>query len=312
MRHGISLLPDCRPDRRSAQDYFADVLRLSELADLGGLDYVKMTEHYMRDYGGYCPDPLSFLAAVASRTSNIRLMTGCIQASFHHPVQTAAHTAMVDAISGGRLEVGFARAWLPYEFAAFGVPLDESRARFQATIDAVVRLWTEQDVTEDTPFFAYQNVNSLPRPTQLPHPPIWCAAVSSRQSFSWIGERAYGLFVTPPPRREDLARTRDLVQVYLDTFLDEHGESGLKPKVAVSIPLYVAPTDDEAFAAADPLLREYLDVWAESAEDWTGVSSADYPAYTAMALSLRNLRIDDFRSIGTAIVGSVGRVVDRI
>lgn len=312
MKHGISLLPDCRPARRPATDYFADVLRLSRMADAAGMDYVKMTEHYLRDYGGYCPDPLSFLSAVAASTSQIRLMTGCLQAAFHHPVQLAAHTAMVDAISGGRLEVGFARAWLPYEFAAFGVPLDESRARFVATVDAVIKLWTETDVTAETPFFSYRNATSLPRPTQAPHPPVWCAAVRSRQSFAWIGEQGHGLFVTPPPLREELARTKDMVEVYLDTFREEHSGSGLEPRIAVSIPLYVAPTDEEAFAAADPFLREYLDVWAESAEDWTGVSSSDYPAYSQMALSLRNLRIDDFRSVGTAIVGSPQRVVDRI
>ncbi|MGW7817914.1 LLM class flavin-dependent oxidoreductase [Streptomyces puniciscabiei] len=312
MKHGISLLPDCRPARRSAEAYFHDVIALSRFADAAGIDYVKMTEHYLRDYGGYCPDPLSFLSAVAASTSRIRLMTGCLQAAFHHPVQLAAHTAMVDAISGGRLEVGFARAWLPYEFAAFGVPLDESRARFQATIEAVLRLWTEENVTEDTPFFSYSGATSLPRPTQAPHPPVWCAAVRSRQSFAWIGEAGHGLFVTPPPRRDELARTKDMVEVYLDTFREEHAGTGREPKVAVSIPLYVAETDEQAFATADPFLREYLDVWAESAEDWTGVSSSDYPAYSQMALSLRNLRIDDFRSVGTAIVGSPQRVVDRI
>lgn len=312
MKHGISLLPDCRPQARSAERYFHDVLALSEQADQAGIDYVKMTEHYLRDYGGYCPDPLGFLAAVAARTSQIRLMTGCIQTAFHHPIQTAARTAMVDAISGGRLEVGFARAWLPYEFAAFGIDLDESRARFQATIDAIVALWTQPSVTRQTPFFSFADAHSLPEPTQRPHPPIWCAAVRSRQSFAWIGEQGYGLFVTPPPRRDELARTRDMVEVYLETFADTHQGTGLEPKVAVSVPLLVADSDAEAYRLADPRLAEYLTVWAESAEDWTGVSSSDYPAYSAMAASLRDLRVEDFRSLGTAIVGSPERVVERI
>src|SRR6185312_9074176 len=104
-----------------------------------GFDYVKMTEHYLGNYGGYCPSPLTFLAAVAGQTSRIRLMTGCVLPAFHHPVQLAAHTAMLDALSGGRLDVGFARAWLPYEFQALGVPLDSSRDRFEATIRAVLR-----------------------------------------------------------------------------------------------------------------------------------------------------------------------------
>ncbi|MFD5335035.1 LLM class flavin-dependent oxidoreductase [Streptomyces hawaiiensis] len=70
------MLPDCRPERRSATAYYHDVLAISRLADSAGLDYVKMTEHYLGSYGGYCPSPLTFLAAVAAQTSRIRLMTG--------------------------------------------------------------------------------------------------------------------------------------------------------------------------------------------------------------------------------------------
>ncbi|MGH4035632.1 LLM class flavin-dependent oxidoreductase [Actinomycetota bacterium Odt1-20B] len=313
MKHGISLLPDCRPATRGAREYYEDVLRISRLADEAGLDYVKMTEHYLKEYGGYCPSPLTFLAAVAAQTSRIRLMTGCVLPAFHHPIQLAAHTAMVDALSGGRLDVGFARAWMPYEFAAFGVSMDESRDRFNDTIAAVLRLWTEEKVSEDSPFFSFRDATSLPAPVQRPHPPVWGAAVRSRQSFAWLAEQGFGLLVTPPPRQQDLAGVRDLVEVYLDTFEDVHGDApdAPRPRVAVSIPLYVAETDDEAYATADPLLREYLTVWAEAAEAWMHTSSKDYPTYSQMALTLRNLDIADFRSLGTAVVGSPATVLER-
>ncbi|MFE1765209.1 LLM class flavin-dependent oxidoreductase [Streptomyces angustmyceticus] len=313
MKHGISLLPDCRPAVRSAQEYYEDVLRICRLADEAGLDYVKMTEHYMKDYGGYCPSPLTFLSSVAAQTSQIRLMTGCVLPAFHHPIQLAAHTSMVDAISSGRLDVGFARAWMPYEFAAFGVSMDESRDRFNDTIAAVLRLWTEEKVTAESPFFSFQDVTSLPTPVQKPHPPVWGAAVRSRQSFAWLAEQGFGLLVTPPPRRQDLEGVRELVDVYLDTFDDVHGSTpdGPRPRVAVSIPLYVAETDEEAYETADPLLREYLSVWAEAAEAWMTSSSKDYPMYSQMALTLRNLDIEDFRSLGTAVVGSPETVLKR-
>lgn len=68
----------------------------------------------------------------AAPTERIRLTTGAVLPVFHHPVQLAAHIAMVDAISGGR-------AWLPYEFEALGVPIDESRPRFEATARALTR-----------------------------------------------------------------------------------------------------------------------------------------------------------------------------
>jgi alkanesulfonate monooxygenase SsuD/methylene tetrahydromethanopterin reductase-like flavin-dependent oxidoreductase (luciferase family) len=312
MEHGISLLPDCRPALRDPAGYFADAIRIAEIADELGFGYVKMTEHYMKDYGGYCPSPLTYLAAVAVRTHQIRLMTGGIQASFHHPIQIAAQTAMVDAISSGRLEVGFARAWLPYEFEAFGVSLDESRARFTDTVLAVQRLWSGDAVSEQTSFFAYRDVTSLPSPVQQPHPPVWVAAVRSRQSFSWIAEQGFGLLVTPPPKLGEVKGTSEMVEVYLETFADTHGESGLRPRVALSVPLYVAPTDDEAWQTAEPALREYLAVWGEAADSWSGSSSPDYPSYSAIGDAMRHLDISDLRSTGTAVIGSPETVIDQI
>lgn len=310
MEHGISLLPDCRPDKRSAADYFRDVLTLARMADTAGMSHVKMTEHYLMAYGGYCPSPLGFLAAVAAQTSRIRLMTGCVLPAFHHPVQIAAEAAMVDAISAGRLDVGFARAYLPYEFETFGVPMDESRARYEATIRAVIRLWSEESVDEDTPFFSFRGATSLPRPVQTPHPPVWGAAVRSRQSFAWLGEQGFNLLVTPALTALD--EIRDHIDVYRESFLDRHGASGHRPVVAASLPLYVADTDEEATRIGDPLLREYLDVWAESADAWTKTRSSDYQGYTGMAHAIRGMDVPTFRDTGGAVVGSPERVADRI
>ncbi len=154
-----------------------------------------MTEHYLHDYGGYCPSPLMFLSSVAAVTKRIRLMTGCILPAFHHPIQIASETALLDAISKGRLDVGFARAYLPYEFSAFGIDIETSRERYEQTIQSVKKLWTERNVTADTPFFRLKNVNCLPVPTQQPHPPIWGAAVNSRQSFAWLAEQGFQLLL---------------------------------------------------------------------------------------------------------------------
>jgi alkanesulfonate monooxygenase SsuD/methylene tetrahydromethanopterin reductase-like flavin-dependent oxidoreductase (luciferase family) len=288
------------------------VLALARDADAGGLDYVKMTEHYLGDYGGYCPSPLTFLAAVAAQTSDIRLMTGCVLPAFHHPVQLAAHAAMVDVLSGGRLEVGFARAWLPYEFDAFGVPLSTSRARFQACIQAVIRLWTEQKVTEQTEFFSFQEATSQPAVVQSPHPPVWGAAIRSPESFVWLAEQGFGLLVSLPPLRSDLKWARDLVRLYRTTFAAKHRGTGLRPRVAVSVPLYVAPTDAEAYDTAVPYVREYLDVSAEAASSWNGVSSDNYRGYQNMSDGFAASTDETLRRDGSAVIGSPGSIIEQI
>jgi alkanesulfonate monooxygenase SsuD/methylene tetrahydromethanopterin reductase-like flavin-dependent oxidoreductase (luciferase family) len=312
MKHGISLLPDCRPERRSATDYYQDALAMARLADEAGLHYVKMTEHYLGNYGGYSPSPLTFLAAVAAQTTRIRLMTGCVLPAFHHPIQLAAHAAMVDVLSGGRLDVGFARAWLPYEFEAFGVPMDSSRARFEQTIRAVLRLWTESKVSEDGEFFSYTDATSLPAVVQQPHPPVWGAAIVTPQSFEWLARQGMGLLVSPSLLSTDLPFTKKLIRIYLDTFREVHGGTDRKPQVAVSMPLYVARTDAEARETAIPHLLEYNSVTLEAADAWTRTSSNSYPGYEHMREKLAMITEDSLLASALAVVGSPDTVIDTI
>jgi alkanesulfonate monooxygenase SsuD/methylene tetrahydromethanopterin reductase-like flavin-dependent oxidoreductase (luciferase family) len=309
VRFGLSFLPDCTPETKSPRTYFSDALELSVQAEMGGLDSIKMTEHYLHYYGGYCPSPLGFLSAVAARTSSVRLITGCVLPVFHHPIQLAAEAAQVDAISGGRLDVGFARAYLPDEFDALGLDMDESVDRFRETIRAVRRIWTEEKVSEDTPFFSYQNVTGLPRPTQLPHPPMWGAAVRTPESFTWLGTEGLGLLITPLISPHEF---RDHLGLYRDAFAAAHGGTERRPRIAASLPLLVADTDERANELAELYLRRYLDVWAEAVSPWDKRESSAYRGYSGFGWMLRGLQPDKLYTEGAAIVGSPATVIDRI
>ncbi|MEU7041245.1 LLM class flavin-dependent oxidoreductase [Streptomyces varsoviensis] len=309
MRFGLSFLPDCTPETKSPQSYFSDALELSVRGEQGGLNSVKMTEHYLHHYGGYCPSPFGFLSAVAARTHSVRLMTGCVLPVFHHPIQLAAEAAQVDAISGGRLDVGFARAYLPDEFDALGLDMDESVDRFRETIRAVLRIWTEEKVSEQTPFFSYDNVTGLPRPTQRPHPPVWGAAVRTPESFTWLGTEGLGLLITPMISPHEFRGHLDL---YRDAFEAAHGASGLRPRVAASLPLVVAETDERAERIAETYLRRYLDVWAEAVTPWDRRESSAYRGYSGFGWMLRGLQPRKLFTEGGVIAGSPATVIDRI
>src|SRR5262245_62153014 len=187
MRCGLNFFPSCRPEYKAGEVYFREALELCELADSLGYATVKIVEHYFRAYGGYSPSPLIFLAAAAQRTRHIRLVTGAVLPAFNHPLKLAAELAMVDCLSGGRLDAGFARAFLPHEFEAFEVSMEESRPRFEEGIAAVRRLWTEARVTFEGRFHRFKDITLLPRPIQKPHPPILVAAISTPESFIWAG-----------------------------------------------------------------------------------------------------------------------------
>src|SRR3989454_8591061 len=141
MKFGLNFFPSFRLRDASTAAYFAQCLRLAERADQLGFSSVKTVEHYFFDYGVHSPNPVVFLSAVAARTRRIRPITGAVIPAFNHPVKLAAELAMLDNLSQGRLDAGFGRAFLPKEFEVFGVPMSESRERFEEAIAIIPRLW---------------------------------------------------------------------------------------------------------------------------------------------------------------------------
>ena len=308
MNFGLSFLPDANDKDLTAVEYYKTALDLCKMADQAGLQTIKMTEHYLHPYGGFCPDPVTFLSAVAACTKTIRLMTGCILPVFHHPVKIAAKTAMLDAISNGRLDVGFARAYLPHEFSTFNLSMDGSRDLFEKTIEAVIQLWTEENVTIKDNYFKIEHATSLPRPVQKDHPPIWGAAVMARQSFSWLGEKGFNLLVTPP--LDGLSGLSDKIKVYTDSFMPT--KTNKQPKITLSMPLLIAETEREAVSLSDCYLNKYIDVWANATETWSTHSSTDYPGYTGLGNILRSNTAEKLRNNRQALIGSPEKIIDEI
>ncbi len=309
MLHGLSFLPDCTPDTKSPADYFSDAVRLSVMADQAGMGAVKMTEHYMHAYGGYCPSPLNFLSYVAGQTSSIRLMTGCVLPAFRHPIQLAAEASMLDVLSGGRLDLGVARAWLPFEFAAFGVELDDSRELFTVGVETLVRLWTEESVSVDNRFFSFENVSSMPRPIQTPHIPLWGAAVLSPESFVNLGKAGRNLLL--PSSFAGHTKTKQFIRMYRDAFAQAHPDKG-RGQVALSTPMLIADTHAEAMELTDHYLQRYLEVWTSAAESWNTVRSSNYQAYTGMAYALRATNAKQMREGGVGVFGTPESVTQQI
>jgi alkanesulfonate monooxygenase SsuD/methylene tetrahydromethanopterin reductase-like flavin-dependent oxidoreductase (luciferase family) len=308
MNFGLSFLPDANNNNIKANDYYKNAIRLSVFAEEINFNTIKMTEHYLHDYGGYCPSPLMFLASIASLTKNIRLMTGCILPAFHHPIQIAAKTAQLDAISNGRVDVGFARAYLPYEFSAFNIDMDESRSRYEETISATIQLWTQRNVTISSKFFNFKNVNSLPLPTQKYHPPIWGAAVNSRQSFAWLGEQGFGLLVTPS--LTGLQELSNKIKIYRECFVPNSVFKS--PTVTISLPLLIRHNEKDALLESDNYLSEYTKVWANATDSWNSHVSNNYPGYTNMSQIIKSNTPSTMRETNQAIIGNPDTVIRRI
>ncbi|HKS45785.1 MAG TPA: LLM class flavin-dependent oxidoreductase [Amycolatopsis sp.] len=296
---GLGIFPDVDEREKGAAEYFAQCLDFVEHGDRLGFDHVRIVEHYFRRYGGYSPNPIVFLAAAAQRTRRMRLITGAVLPAFNHPLKLAGEIGMLDAISGGRAEIGFARAFLPHEFQRFGVAMDESRARFNEGVTVVRDLLAQEEVAHDGRFHSFPATTSLPRPTQRPHPPCWVAALSTEESFRLAGELGFGIMAQPVVP----GSLRNNLDTYRKAWKDAgHPGDG---RVMLAFHMLCMREGNAARSRAREPINRYLRILTEAASEWTtGARSADYVGYRAMIEKLRQDDFDRLYERGSALVGT--------
>jgi len=307
MQVGIQFFPDIGPDVKSARDYWQEALSLVGLCDRFGYSHVRTVEHYFHPYGGYSPNPVVFLAAAAQVTRRARLVTGAVLPAFNNPLKLAGELAMLDALCDGRLDIGFARAFLPHEFARFGVKLDESRARFDEGMEQVRLLLEQENVTCEGRFHSFANVTSLPRPTQRPRPPFYVAALATRESFERAGAAGHGVMAIPMGG----AAMASLI----DTYREAWQRAGHPGRGTVMLAFHMLCHEDQATAeriARAPLER-YLHSLVTAASEWmTGASSSDYPGYDKIIAALAKDDFDGQVAKCAAWVGTPRRILETV
>jgi natural product biosynthesis luciferase-like monooxygenase protein len=309
VRFGINFFPSFRPQDSSTADYYDQCLRLAARADELGFSSIKTVEHSFYDYGGHSPNPCVFLSAVAARTRRIRLITGAVIPAFHHPAHLGGELAMLDNMSQGRLDAGFGRAFLPKEFEVYGVPMSESRERFEEAIGIIKRLWTEDRVTARGKFWQFDDVHLMPRPYQKPHPPVWIAAISSEESFVYAAKNGFNLMIVPYAGKP--GQLQEFVRMYRKLW----AQSGHKPgveQIQVAQFCHVAEDRDEARRGFERICKRYLETFADAVQSWKGRNESDYPGYDKMVASILATTPDKIVAQGGAFVGSPDDVVEQV
>jgi alkanesulfonate monooxygenase SsuD/methylene tetrahydromethanopterin reductase-like flavin-dependent oxidoreductase (luciferase family) len=120
-----------------ARELYAAALDMAEFADRIGMDRIGVMEHHGCD-DGYLPNPFIMASAMAARTKTIRISLGAVILPLHHPLEVAENIAILDHISGGRIEVIFGAGYVPSEFARFGVSLSERAKRMDQGITTIL------------------------------------------------------------------------------------------------------------------------------------------------------------------------------
>ena len=155
-----SMAPGTRADRYGA------AVDMVEWADSLGFVTAVLSEHHGSP-DGYLPSPLPLAAAMAARSSNIRIGIAAMVSSFHDPLRLAEDVAVVDLISNGRIDLTLTNGYVDAEFAMFDVPLSGRAKRTTESVEVLKQAWTGE------PFeFRGRTVQVLPTPAQPGGPPI--------------------------------------------------------------------------------------------------------------------------------------------
>ena len=246
------------PGRRQlVQTVYARALERIAIMDGAGYDAVWLTEHHFNDYS-VCPSIPVMGAYAAARTKRLRIGTGVTLAAFYNPLRLAEEIALLDILSGGRVNWGAGRGFDTNEFKAFGVPLDESAARFHEAVEVVVKAWQNARLSHRGRYFSFDDLEVLPKPFQQPHPPVFVAA-GSPASFAWAGSHGYSVLMGPHATDAQMGEAR---RNYLAE-LAAAGHSANGRETPMARLLAIAPTDAEAERIARQgakwLLDSYID-----------------------------------------------------
>ena len=174
-----------------------EMLEQIEYAERLGFDSVWLAEHHGSSYGSM-PSPQVAAAAIASRTTHMRIGIAVSILPFDNPIRIAEDYAMVDVISGGRLDFGVGRGYQPHEFRmlGFGDQQAQSREVFREALDVILGVWQQDHFNYSGKHFEFADVSIVPRPLQQPHPPVYVAAISP-ETFDLVKERGLQMLVTP-------------------------------------------------------------------------------------------------------------------
>ncbi|HTT78831.1 MAG TPA: LLM class flavin-dependent oxidoreductase [Stellaceae bacterium] len=277
-----------------------------ELAERIGINQVWFFEHHLLP-NGPAPSPNLLIAAASRTTCRIRFANMVNILPFHHPLRVASEAAMLDNLTGGRLDLGLGRGLRPPEFAAFGVDQQQSREMFLESFDLIRRLFADENFTHHGKYWTLHKDAPLSPPlVQRPHPPF-LASAQSEESLRWAAAHDIPfaqIDSLPEQARRDAALYREVQTA--------HGHTP-RPRLYLMREIYVAETDARARAEAPPYLLQYWDLWNRYTQFTRGGSLPDsYDFWRRQAPMLHAMSFDEILAHDMVLLGSPETVANGI
>jgi alkanesulfonate monooxygenase SsuD/methylene tetrahydromethanopterin reductase-like flavin-dependent oxidoreductase (luciferase family) len=157
---------------------YAEILDQVAWLDTLGLDLVWFTEHHFVE-DGYLPSWIPVAGAMAARTKRVRFSSDICLLPFTNPVRLAEDLAVLDNLSGGRVEIGVGMGYAPHEFRGFGIPYPQRLSRMEEGLDVLTRCFAGERFSFHGKRYDFDDVVIRPRYVQPGGPPLWIAAMSA-------------------------------------------------------------------------------------------------------------------------------------
>ncbi len=232
---------------------FRDFIEYNVEAEILGFHSTFVVEHHFTGFGQVSAT-LNLLTWLGARTVTLRLGTAVIVLPWHHPVLLAEQAATIDLLSGGRLDFGIGKGYRHNEFEGFNVPFEDADARFEESIEVLLKCWTsEERFSHKGRFWSFNNIIVEPPSYRKPHPAVWMGAASPR-SIRDVARRGFNLllgqYASPTEVAQSIAVFREAVEA--------SGRTYDPMMVGVTRAFFVAKNDAERDAALERRLANRM------------------------------------------------------
>lgn len=286
----------------SREGVYSFLIDACKLADQAGLEAVWFPERHFHRFGGLFPNPAVIGAAIAVVTNQLRIRAGSIIIPLNDPLRVAEEWAVVDNLSGGRVDLGFGQGWNPNDFVLMPDDFEKRHSQLHAGIQAVTSLWNGYSLTRRNGIGADVEVQTFPRPIQDSFCP-WLTCSGSPERFEEAGNM--GANVLTALLFQDISELAEKISRYRQA-RRRTGHEG-PGKVTLMLHTYVGQDKDDVRAAVREPLFRYL-------QDSTDLWKQQFPAFDQLSEADRN-RVIEFayeKYVRThSLCGTIEQCADR-
>ncbi len=247
MKFGLLLLLQDPPNGERIAALYDEVFEAAEAAERVGFDGLFVPEHHQMP-DGYMPQPLTFAAALAARTTRMEIGTAILQLPLFHPLHVAEQGAVIDNVCKGRFILGAGLGLVEQEFDAFGLRVSDAVSRFEESVAILREAWSGASFSHDGKHFAFRDVTVTPRPMRPP--PVWVGAMSE-PSLARAGRIADGWLSDP-------LHNFEVMKAWADLYRSGASAAGnRRTEVAIVRDAWVGESEAEVERVWWPHVREF-------------------------------------------------------